>query len=207
MSRWRSCTVVGVTLVTAVVAIACAEESAPPPELPGRQAEIDSSWSVGMLDDDALGTGWTSRDLPDPPAGVLDGLCGIPEVLEHFPPREVVRYERDAVVTHAVVETDDAPGLAALLVTEVQLCEQEDARVSDADRVQLDVDAPPTDAFRLQAVVESLDVRTDAVWAITAVDATHVSVVGASVTELFEDPADPLRLVTTSVEHVYRHEG
>jgi hypothetical protein len=172
---------------------------------PARISEATRKRILEVADDLGYRPDTVARMLSHRRTGSLGVLLpqGIPEVMEHFPPSEVVRLERDAVVTHAVIVTDDAPGLAALLVSEVELCEQEDDRVTDASWLDLGIDAPPTDAFRLHADVELLDLSTDGVWAITAADATHVSVVGASVSDLFEDPEDPLELVRDTVGRVY----
>ena len=193
-----------VVLLTAggLVLLGCGDDAAM--TTPSAAADgVADGWMVHLLDTDHLGDDWQARDLPDPAAGVVDGLCGVPDVLVHFPPERVVRYEGDAVVTHALIETDDAPGLASGLVTELDLCDEEDDRVTASSRVELDVEVPPTDTFELRFFHGFTGTTSEAVWAITTVDERHVSVVGASITDLFEDPDDPLTLVRSTVDQVY----
>lgn len=197
-------------LGVAILVGACASPDEATTRTPSAAAEdgVAAGWVVELLDDADLGEGWQARALPDPDAGVLDGLCGVPDILELFPTDQVVRYEGDGgVVTHALVSTDDAPSLATVLTTEIELCEDEDERVTSVDRVELDAELPPSDAFRVGAYEGLVDLTSDAVWIVTTVDGSLVSIVGASTTDLFPDPADPVELARRSVRTLYERRG
>lgn len=199
-----------VALCLGLGAAGCASVGEGQQQTPSAGAEegVALGWTVEPLAAAELGVGWEARELPDAAAGLVDGLCGVPDVLEPFPPEAVVRFEGEGgVVTHGLVETDDAAGLATVLVTEIELCVQEDERVRAVERIEPEVDLPPSDAYRIEAYEGLMDLTSDAVWIVTTVDDTKVSIVGASTTDLFSDPVDPLDLAMRTAAAVHERRG